>query len=58
MRGKKVKMSLMWNFAQIRSRRMCMDLQRDAASRDFFFNFLFCIGVYPVNNVVIVSSEQ
>ena len=22
------------------------------------FNFLFCIGVLPVNNVVIVSSEQ
>ena len=24
----------------------------------FFFNFLFCIGVYPVNNVVIILGEQ
>ena len=23
-----------------------------------FKNFLFCIGVYPINNVVIVSDEQ
>ena len=22
-----------------------------------FFNFLFCIGVWPINNVVIVSDE-
>ena len=24
----------------------------------FFFNFLFCIGVQPINNVVKVSGEQ
>ena len=24
----------------------------------FFFNFVICIGVYPINNVVRVSSEQ
>ena len=24
----------------------------------FFKNFLFCIGVYPINNAVIVSDEQ
>ena len=24
----------------------------------FFFNFLFCIGVYLINIVVIVSVEQ
>ena len=24
----------------------------------FFFNFSFCIGVQPINNVVIVSGEQ
>ena len=23
-----------------------------------FFNFLFCIGVQPIDNVVIVSEEQ
>ena len=23
-----------------------------------FLNFLFCIWVYPINNVVIVSDEQ
>ena len=23
-----------------------------------FLNFLFCVGVWPVNNVVIVSGEQ
>ena len=25
---------------------------------NFFLNFLFCIGVWPINNVVIVSTEQ
>ena len=44
MRGKKVKMSLMWNFAQIRSRRMSMDLQRDAGSGTFFLTFYFVLG--------------
>ena len=24
----------------------------------YFFNFLFCIGVYWINNVMIVSDKQ
>ena len=24
----------------------------------YFLNFLFCIGVYPINNIVMVSGEQ
>ena len=24
----------------------------------FYFNFLFCVGVYPINNVMIISGEQ
>ena len=30
----------------------------NSGPRDFFLNFLFYIGVYLINNVVIVSSGQ
>ena len=32
--------------------------QRYSFSKKFFKNFLFCVGVQPIYNVVLVSGEQ
>ena len=33
-------------------------ISSETEGRLFFFNFLFCIVVYPINNIVIVLGKQ